>query len=343
MTIPNIAGLGFIITLAVYLLVIGRPLLLPLLVALILCYLLVQISHFYRKIFHSAIRLPEWATLLLALATFILVLQILTTLLGNSMVEIVNVAPQYQKRFIQLTNDLQTFLGNHAIKLEQLTSHINPGAFLPEVATAISSLASDAGLILIYMLFIMLERKSFATKIRHMFPSIRSYLGFNKLSHRLGDKIKTYIGIKTATSALAGVLTFLTLMICKVDFAAFWGLLFFLLNFIPNIGAIVAVVSVLLMVWIQYTSLTITALIAIPLIGIQFAIGNILEPKLMGRSLNLSPMVILVGLVFWGTVWGIPGMILCVPTMVLVHIVLAHFPRTQPLAILLSADGKIDQ
>jgi predicted PurR-regulated permease PerM len=126
-----------------------------------------------------------------------------------------------------------------------------------------------------------------------------------------------------------------------VKFAALWGLLIFMLNFIPTVGSIFAVIISLVVVLVQFGSLSYLLSIGVLLTVIQLLIGNVLDPRLMGRSLNLSPIVLLLALGFWGAIWGVLGMFLCVPFMVIMNIVLSHFPQTRNIAILLSADGKI--
>ena len=140
---------------------------------------------------------------------------------------------------------------------------------------------------------------------------------------------------------MTGVLSYLVLVTVGVDFAALWGMLIFLLNFIPTIGSILAVIPPILLSLVQFKGLTPFFIVMSSLISIQIIIGNILEPRLAGKSLNLSPLVILLSLVLWGKIWGIVGMFLCVPITVILNIVLANFESTKSIAIMLSANGKI--
>jgi predicted PurR-regulated permease PerM len=126
-----------------------------------------------------------------------------------------------------------------------------------------------------------------------------------------------------------------------VDFAAVWGLLIFLLNFIPTVGSIVATIFPALIALAQSDGYTLFFLVLLGIGALQICIGNILEPRLMGSSFNLSPVVILLNLALWNAIWGIPGMFLCVPFLIIVAIVLSHFPQTRPVAIMLSSDGNL--
>ena len=126
-----------------------------------------------------------------------------------------------------------------------------------------------------------------------------------------------------------------------VDFAETWALLIFVLNYIPNIGSIVAVAFPALLALVQFETLGPFIILVISLTAIQLAIGSVLEPMLMGNTLNMSPFAIILALAFWGTIWGIVGMFLSVPIMVMVMIVCAHVPSWRWVAILLSKDGQI--
>jgi predicted PurR-regulated permease PerM len=153
--------------------------------------------------------------------------------------------------------------------------------------------------------------------------------------------IRSYVGIKVLTSAATGLLSFLVLNLVGVDFASFWAVLIFLLNFIPTIGSIIATAFPSLLTLVQFDTLG-PFIITISVLGaIQFCIGSLIEPKLMGNRLNLSPIVILLSLGLWGSVWGIPGMFLCVPITVIMMIVCSYFPGTRPIAVLLSKDGRV--
>ena len=153
-----------------------------------------------------------------------------------------------------------------------------------------------------------------------------------------------YIGIKTFNSALTGLLSYAVLTYARLDFASFWGVIIFVLNFIPTVGSLIATALPAMLAMLQFGFDPINKFLTV-LIGvgvIQFSIGNVLEPKLMGGSLNLSPLVILFSLALWGSLWGIPGMLLCVPFTVIATIVAKEIPEARPLAIVLSGDGRID-
>jgi AI-2 transport protein TqsA len=161
---------------------------------------------------------------------------------------------------------------------------------------------------------------------------------------KINLEIKIYLRIKTFVSFLTAILSWIVLKIIGVDFAEFWALLIFVLNYIPTIGSIIAVLFPISFTFIQFSpSLSQFAIVAVLLITIQFVIGNILDPYLSGQSLNLSPFVVFLSLGLWGKIWGPLGMFLCVPLTVIISIILAKFSQTRPIAVLLSGNGKVDR
>ena len=127
-----------------------------------------------------------------------------------------------------------------------------------------------------------------------------------------------------------------------LDFAAFWALLVFILNYIPTIGSIVATILPGLLALVQFESWTPFVILVIGITVIQQALGSFLEPNLMGMTLNLSPLVVVISLILWGMLWGVVGMFLCVPITVILVIILANFPGTRWVSVLLSKEGKIE-
>ena len=162
-----------------------------------------------------------------------------------------------------------------------------------------------------------------------------------KMIDNIKNDINRYLRIKTFVSILTGLLSYFVLAGFGVRHAEFWGILIFLLNYIPTIGSLIAVVLTLLVVSIQFTSLASLAVLGVMLVAIQLVIGNFLEPALTSATLNLSPIVILLSLAFWGEIWGIIGMFLCVPLMTILNIVLSQFEGARPIAVLLTADGRL--
>ncbi|HDL18350.1 MAG TPA: AI-2E family transporter [Bacteroidetes bacterium] len=143
---------------------------------------------------------------------------------------------------------------------------------------------------------------------------------------------------KTLISLATGLIATIILIVFGVDFAVVWGMLTFLLNYIPNIGSIIATAPPILVAFLQFDSFLRPLWITVLLLLVQMAMGNIIEPKFMGKSLDLSPLVVILFLIFWGFLWGIVGMILAVPIAATIKIVTANFPALRPVSVLMSGN-----
>ena len=152
------------------------------------------------------------------------------------------------------------------------------------------------------------------------------------------DQVQHYLLIKTFISMLTGFIGGTILIIGGIDFAIFSALLIFILNFIPNFGSIIATLFPLLIGILQYGFSLRVLLVFIGLMLTQFIIGNVVEPRITGKSLNLSPIVILISLILWGYIWGIVGMMLAVPLTSALKIFFQNIPLLKPIAELISAD-----
>ncbi len=144
--------------------------------------------------------------------------------------------------------------------------------------------------------------------------------------------IYSYIIIKILISFLTGMIVFITCLIFQINFALFWGFLIFILNFIPSLGSIVGSIPPILMCFIQYDSFNVTLLFFVIIATLQFMMGNFIEPRILGSRLQLNTLSVVFGLVFWGYLWGIPGMLVAVPLLVLMKLIFEQFPSTRILA-----------
>ena len=154
--------------------------------------------------------------------------------------------------------------------------------------------------------------------------------------------MRAYFKVKITVSVITAFLSYLLMTFIGLDFAVLWAFLIFLLNFIPNIGSLIATLFPAALALIQFEN-TIAPFLAV-LIGvglIQVIVGNLIEPRMMGSSLNISSLVVILSLSIWGALWGITGMILCVPITVIMMIIFAEFDSTKPIAVLLSENGEL--
>ncbi|MBU2565992.1 AI-2E family transporter [Patescibacteria group bacterium] len=324
-----------------YFLYIGQSIIIPLVIAIIIWYIIISLTEAFKKIKIGSIKIPHWLALLFSLASFAIIAWIFVDFVNKNVQEVIIAAPSYQAKFQSIFTNLQASLNlEEQISLQQILEWVNLSTIATTAAGIVTTIAGFASIIFIYVLFLLLEYHTFNEKIFKLIPDKKKRDDSTALINKISKDINTYIKIKTFVSFLTALLCFIVLSIMGIQFAGFWAVLIFVLNFIPNVGSLIAVILPGLFSLVQY-DLPHAFLLLLILTLIQMTIGNILEPRLMGKSLNLSPLVIIISLVIWGSLWGIVGMFLCVPIMVITNIILAKFPATKPIAILLSSRGDI--
>ena len=316
----------------------AKPYILPLAIATVICFLIVEIAEFYQSLAIRRINLPGAVTMGLSMITICAVIFLVVSVINDNVQEVIKVAPTYQEK---LTTLIEPILDKIGIKdfpgLTDTLKTLDIKNTLSSLTLVVRKTTSNIGMIIIYSIFILLEYRLLKNKLFLVFEKE----GIGTIFQNVNRDIRKYVIIKGSSSLATGMLSYAVLSVIGVDFAALWAMLIFLLNFIPTIGSILAVIPPILLSLVQFEGLAKFFIVLSSLISIQVLIGNVLEPRLAGRSLNLSPLVILLSLVFWGKIWGIVGMFLCVPLTVILNIVLANFDSTRSIAIMLSANGKI--
>lgn len=344
MKILHFTAAAIFVVLVFYLLIVGEALLLPLVIAIAFWYLINTLARAFSQIRLGSFSFPMPICLVASFLTFILLLAALVNFLSGRVQAVVEVAPIYQQNLTQRFQNLplidySQFEGRNFMQL--LTEWIDIPSYATSVAASFAGILASGGLILIYMGFLFLEQKHFGSKISALVANKTREDDVNQIIDRIRDDIQRYIGIKVFTSALTGILSYIFMRVVDVDFAGVWGLLIFLLNFIPTVGSIVATIFPALIALAQSDGYTLFLIVLIGIGTFQVCVGNILEPRLMGSRFNLSPIVILLNLALWGYIWGVPGMFLCVPFLIIITIILSYFPQTRPIAIILSSNGRL--
>lgn len=325
------------------LLVLGRDVAIPLALAILVWQLINAIADQVRRVRIMGQTAPRWARLVIAIVVMLVMLGLTVDLIVANAAAVAGAAPAYQRNLEQLLARLPQLLGVEAAPtLAELAARLDLPALIRNLTGTLTGLVGSAGLVLLYVAFILFEQESFERKITALLPDPEDNRRLRAVLADIERRIETYLWIKTLVSAATGLLSWAVLRLVGVAFPEFWGLVVFMLNFIPVIGSLFGVALPVLLTAVQFAALGPALTVAVLLGAIQFSLGNVLEPRLMGTSLNLSPLVILLSLAVWGSIWGIAGMVLSVPLTVMLLIVLAHFERTRPVAILLSATGKVD-
>ena len=325
------------------LLIFGREVLLPFFVAVLLWYFIDATASAIGNLRLADRTLPRWLCRTLSIVGIASVLYVVGALASANIAAVYEAAPLYKNNIEKLSTRLSESLGiENRLDITAIVRDIDFVPYLQDIALGLANIAGVAMLVALYVIFLLIEQYSFSAKIKAIFPNQPARQKVEMLLSQMQNRLGTYIWIKTLMSLLTAVASYAVLLLVGVDYAAFWALLIFLLNYIPTIGSLLATVFPTLLALVQFDSFAPGALVLAGCGAIQFVVGNILEPRIAGDRLNISPLVVLLSLAVWGTIWGIAGMFLAVPITVMLVIVLAHFPATRPIAILLSSEGQVD-
>jgi len=221
-------------------------------------------------------------------------------------------------------------------RIEQAIKSVVPrlaGLFAFAVLTLLQ-LVNQVFLVLFFMLFIFAEQRISHQKILQAAGRRSSQAA--QIMSDIDRDVHRYLSVKTGISAATGAICFLGLWIMDVPYAALFGLLTFLLNFIPTFGSILAALFPVVAAWIHHESFAIPAAVLLLYLAVNLVFGNLIEPRVLGKQLNLSPLVILIAVLFWSALWGVAGMFLAVPLTRTVQLVFAHLPTLRGVAILMS-------
>ncbi len=281
--------------------------------------------------------LPEWLAVILVVLLVLAIGSAFGTVIGTSLIDFTASLPYYQAR-------LRTEMGGFVVWLEahgvQMTGRVIPEALDPgqmlrvagRIFTGLGDVLSRVGLILLTMIFLLLEWSAAKGKLQVAFPGSAERLQ-GRLS-RVAENVKRYLALKTVLSLATGALVAALLSAMAVDYALLWGLLAFLLNYIPTIGSIIAAVPGILLAFLQQ-GWEGAVIAAIGYLLINVTISNFIEPRVMGQGVGLSTLVVFLSLVFWGWVLGPVGMLLSVPLTMIFKIFLEGSEDTRWVAVML--------
>ena len=295
--------------------------------------------------------IPYWLGLTFAILTVIMGFVGVGIVISDTGQEIYREAPHYQRNLTVLFDRLANSWIGGLLNLDQfsfadldarfeLTKNIRSGVL--GLLGSVQGVISNFFAITIYVAFLFAAQSSFPKKMDELFPNIDRRNRAGTIAIRIRTAVEKYLSVQTLMSLIQTVLSYIVMVSLGLDNALFWAMLIFILNYIPIVGGILAVIMPLLFAFVQYDTLTPVALLAAGLFLVQFIINNTLQPKMMGDSMNLSALVVVIALVIWTALWGGVGAFLSAPLTVIIMIILAQFPTTRWIAILLSSDGHPD-
>lgn len=327
---------------SVAILYIGKDLILPLAIALMISFIIKEQKNILSKISFKGKKIPNSIQTFLAFSWIVLSLLVFGNILYSNIQMITEVIPKYQENINALISSFGKFDNvDLTLATKEWFNGDKIASFIQIALESISGILSNSMLILLYLIFLMLESSMFSNKIKLIYTEKTEYNNIRFIIENIKNSMSSYITLKTITSISTGVLSYTVLLLLDIDFAFFWAFMIFVLNYIPTIGSLIATLFPAVIALLQFGTYTSPLIVLVSIGAIQFFIGNFLEPKLMGNSLNVSPLVVLVSLAFWGSVWGVTGMVLSVPITIMIIITCSQFQSTKWIAILLSENGNI--
>jgi predicted PurR-regulated permease PerM len=327
-----------------WLLVAGASLLLPLIAATIVVYILIAASAAMEQLPLTR-RLPPGLRLLVVLSAFTLVVAALGIVVAATADDFIAALPRYQTNLEVMAHRVSDRFGldlpptwDSALAL--VADSVDLQGFFLSLLGWVTRFGLTAFLIIVYAGFIMAEWATFGVKLEKAFPEGTRARDMGRVVATINQRIGRYLALKTLVNVILGTACYIILRLFDVDFPLFWAVMIGFSNYIPYVGSVIGVAFPVILSLAQFDSLFDSVLLGLCLTAAQIAVGNFLDPMLMGRHLNLSPLVIIVSLTFWASIWGVPGAILAIPMTSMLMIVLSQFPATRFLAVMISEKGE---
>lgn len=310
----------------------ARPVLIPFILAVFVSYIIDPALTFLTRC-----RCPRpWAVVIVLVLAFV-VLYLTGVLVSASVKAFVTELPRYDQRLADLSRFLATGLGPIKIDVNSALGSLDPGKVGGFVLKAIGPFFTVIGkllLVFLFLVFIVAGRGRAESKIPRAIGD--GHAGrVHGIMDRINGQARRYLVIKTGIGLANGLMVWIVLAAFGVDFAYIFALLAFLLNYIPNIGSVIATALRVGFAFFQFGTFWPPFWILVITTGLDNILGNIVEPRIMGQGLGLSPLLVFFSLLFWGWLWGIPGMILSVPLTAVVRIVCQNIPALRPIAVLM--------
>lgn len=322
-----------------YVLVIGKSLLVPLIIAIYVLFIVKALSNALSK------RLTIQSAGVCHLLAFIILFTFIIApieLVLSSVDQILEIIPVYEQNFFDLLSRIFSSVPINADNLvRDVQENVPLTAVITALASGLSSYTSNLFLVLLYILFLASEQHIIMEKIKLLIADTKKRKSFFTILEHINIRITKYLWYKTVVSFATAIASYAIMQLMGLDFAGFWAMVIFLFNFIPSIGSVIATLFPTILAAIQFEAIWPILAVFFGIGCVQFIIGNLIEPRLMGKVLNLSPLTILISLILWGSIWGITGMFVAVPITVSLLIIFSEFNKTRPIAIMLSSTGEL--
>ena len=333
-----------VISLLIVILYFGQSIMIPFIFALLLWFMVRVLSTLADRINFFNTYFPKWLKKAISAAIIMITICFFVQILFSSVNTIAKSHHNYDENISLIINKINLHFGVDLKEwVDNNVKNIDFGELIQSLLSSFTNFLSVAFMVLLFAVFIFIEESNFHDKIKTIVNNKPEK--FSKLNSTLSKiewSIARYLGIKTIVSLLTCVLSFIVMKLVGVNYAVFWSFLIFILNYIPTIGSLVATIFPAVFCLLQFGEFSQSLIVFFTVGCIQVLIGNILEPKWMGNSMNISPLVAIISLVFWGFIWGTIGMILSIPITVILIIICSQFDTTKQLAMLLSEKGNLE-
>ncbi len=331
-----------IVTLTIVALIVGQSILIPFIVALLIWFVVKKTRNMLDRIEFMRTYIPKWVkTLVASIIAFSLLLLVGQLLMTN----IEKLAMSYERyasniEIISAKVDL-TFGINLQEKMSAFLYNINFSSYFKSLFNSISGIFGNMIMIAFYTVFMFIEEGLFRHKINLVVGTGKKAARFHGVLLKIDKMMSRYLILKSLMNLLNAAIAFIVLIIVGIDSPFFWSALIFFFGFIPSIGPIFGTLLPALFSLVQFADFAPFFIILLVIGTFEVLIGNYLEPRIMGNTLNISPLFGIFALALWGSIWGVTGMLLSVPITVAMIIIMAQFPNTRNIAILMSEKGKV--
>lgn len=286
---------------------------------------------------------PRWLAKLASVGTILFAIVLLAATLAESADDVREALPKYEERLSAITLQVSLYVGPGVIDaIRGALSNLDVRSFISAAADQIAGTLSILTLVALYLVFLMSEETKWAQKIPRLASSDEGAQHLSKALLRITEGVKQYMWVNALMSALSATVAFLIFMLIDLDFAPLLALIVFVVGFIPNIGAFIGIILPSLVALIQFDSFVPFFIVLVGYGLVDQFIGNVVQPSMQGRSLNVSTFMVMVFLTFWATIWGGIGAFLAIPMMFVILVICSEIPATRWIAVLLSSDGNLD-
>lgn len=337
-------ALGFmVVCTVVYLLTVSAAITIPFVIAVCVWYLINATARGLSRVQIGGKPMPRFVCLFVAILFLAGGLWSVIDLISRSAAEVVREAPHYQANLEIMLPKMLALIGlSEQVTAQDIREYFNLTFIITALAKTFSGIAGKAMVVMFYTGFLLYEQKFFNRKIVEMIEDRDTENNVRRILRNIDISIQHYVWVKALVSVLTGLLVYMFLLQNGVNFSKFWALMAFVLNFIPYVGSLLAVALPSMIALIQFGDLSMFLSVLLGLSVIQIGFGLIVEPRMMGRTLNLSPIMIIFSLAAGWMIWRVPGLFLAVPILVMITITLSQFAHTRPLAVLMTKTGRLE-